>query len=122
MSQICFTGVVLTSRCYSDKKQKWHKCQYDREIECTKLQIGDKVLHRHTAFGGEHKIQDQWENTIFQVVGKPFEVKPVFKVKAIKGDSKTQVIHCNLLLPLYNDYDDLQSSKDIYSEDKQVDK
>ena len=25
-----------------------------------KLEVGDKVLLKHTAFKGKHKIQDQW--------------------------------------------------------------
>ena len=35
--------------------------------------VGDKVLLRCTAFKGEHKIQDKWENTIYEVVGQPFK-------------------------------------------------
>ena len=47
-----------------------------------KLMVGDKVLLRHTAFKGKHKIQDNWENTIYEVIEQPFENMPVFKIKS----------------------------------------
>ena len=43
--------------------------QYDCKIRCTKLMVCDQVLLKHTAFKGKHKIQDQWENTIYEVIG-----------------------------------------------------
>ena len=30
--------------------------------------VGDKVLLRHTAFKGKHKIQDQWKNTVYELI------------------------------------------------------
>ena len=50
-----------------------------------KLMVGDKVLIRHTAFKGKHKIQDHWENNIYEVIGQPFEKLPVFKIKSHGG-------------------------------------
>ena len=46
-----------------------------------KLMIGDMVLLRCTAYKGKHKIQDQWENTVYEVVEQPFKNMPVFKIK-----------------------------------------
>ena len=43
--------------------------------------IGDQVLLRHTACKGKHKIQDHWEETIYEIVDQPFENIPVFKIK-----------------------------------------
>ena len=43
-----------------------------------KLMVGDKVLLKYTAFKGKHKIQDWWENTIYEVVGQPIGKTPVF--------------------------------------------
>ena len=43
--------------------------------------IGDKVLLQCTAYKGKHKIQDCWEDTIYEVVDQPFENMPVFKIK-----------------------------------------
>ena len=62
--------------------------------------IGDKVYLRHTAYKGKHKIQDQWENTIYEVIEQPFENIQVFKIKSLGGDNKVKMVHRNLLLPL----------------------
>ena len=48
--------------------------------------IGDTVLLPHTAYKGKHMIQDQWENTIYEVVEQPFKNMPVFKIKPQGGD------------------------------------
>ena len=61
------------------------------------------MLLRCTAFKGKHKIQDHWENTIYEVVGQPFEKIPVFKIKSWRGDNKVRMVHRNLLLPLLSD-------------------
>ena len=47
-----------------------------------KLMVGDKVLLRHTAFKGKHKIQDHWENIIYEVIEQPSGKIPVFKLKS----------------------------------------
>ena len=46
------------------KEQERNKWCYDCKVWCAKLMVGDKVLLRHSAFKGKHKIQDHWENTI----------------------------------------------------------
>ena len=48
--------------------------------------IGDKVLLKHTAYKGKHKIQGCWEDTVYEVVDQPFENMPVFKIKSQGGD------------------------------------
>ena len=40
--------------------------------------VGDKVLLKCTAFKGKHKIQDQWENTIYEVIEQPLGRLPGF--------------------------------------------
>ena len=40
------------------KEQERNKQRYDHKVRCAKLMVGDKVLLRHTAFKGKHKIQD----------------------------------------------------------------
>ena len=42
--------------------------------------IGNTALLQCTAYKGKHKIQDQWENTVYEVVGQPFKNMPVFKI------------------------------------------
>ena len=53
------------------------------------LMVGDKVLLRCTAFKGKHKIQDQWEHIIYEVVEHPFGKIPVFKIKSMEGEDST---------------------------------
>ena len=74
--------------------------------------IGDKVLLKHTAFKGKHKIQDQWENTIYEVIEQPLGKLPVFKIQSMEGDDKTKVVHRNLLLSLFSDPSDQTSESD----------
>ena len=35
--------------------------------------VGDKVLLRCTALKGKHKIQDHWEDTIYEVIEQPLK-------------------------------------------------
>ena len=63
------------------KEQERNKQHYDCRIQCAKLMIGDKVLLQHTAYKGKPKIQDCWEDTIYEVVEQPFEKMAVFKIK-----------------------------------------
>ena len=43
--------------------------------------IGDKVLLQCTSYKGKHKIQDHWEDTIYEVIDQPFDNMPVFKIR-----------------------------------------
>ena len=67
------------------------------------MKVGDKVLLKHTAFKGKLKIQDSWENTIYEVIEQPLGKLPVFKIQSMEGDDKMKVVHRNLLLPLFFD-------------------
>ena len=77
--------------------------------------VGDKVLLRHTAFIGKHKIQDRWENPIYKVVEQPFGKIPVFKIQSMEGDNEEKIVHRNLLLPLFSDPSDQTSEQDSES-------
>ena len=79
------------------------------------MKVGDKVLLKHTAFKGKHKIQDRWENIIYDVIKQPMGKIPVFKIKPTEGDDKTKVVHRNLLLPLFSDPSDHTSKLDTES-------
>ena len=79
------------------------------------MKVGDKVLLKHSAFKGKHKIQDRWENTIYEVMAQPLGKIPVFKIKSMEGDDKTKVVHGNLLLPLFLDPSDHSSESDTKS-------
>ena len=77
-----------------------------------KLMVGDKVLLKCTSFKGKHKIQDRWENTIYEVIGQPIGTLPVFKIQSMEGDDKMKVVHRNLLLPLFSDPSDQTNESD----------
>ena len=76
------------------------------------MKVGDKVLLKHTAFKYKHKIQDRWENAIYEVIEQPLGKIPVFNIKYMKVDDKMKVVHRNLLLPLFSDPSDHTSELD----------
>ena len=43
--------------------------------------VGDTVLLWCTAYKGKHKIEEWWEDTIYEVIEQPFKNMPVFKIK-----------------------------------------
>ena len=79
------------------------------------MKVGEKVLLKHPAFKGKHKIQNRWENTIYQVIEQPLGKLPVFKIKSMEGDNKMKVVHQNLLLLLLSDPSDLTNELDSKS-------
>ena len=96
------------------REQERNKWQYDCKVRCAKLEVGDEVLLKCTAFKGKHKTQDQCENTIYEVVEQPLGKLPVFKIQSTEGDG-TKVVHGNLLLPLFSDPSDQTSEQDSKS-------
>ena len=74
--------------------------------------VGDKILLKCTAFKGKHKIQDRWENTIYEVTEQPLGKIPVFKIQSREGDDKMKVLHRNVLLPLFSNPSDQTSKLD----------
>ena len=46
-----------------------------------KLMVGDTVLLQCSAYKGKHKIQDQWENTIYEVIEQAFKNIPNVNIK-----------------------------------------
>ena len=99
------------------REHERNKQRYDCKVRCAKLMIGDKILLRCTAFKGKHKIQDQWENTIYEVVEQPLGKIPVFKIQSVEGDDKVKIVHRhrNPLLPLFSDPSDQTSEQDSES-------
>ena len=73
------------------------------KFDAGSLMIGDTILWQHTAYKGKHKIQDWWENTIYEVVEQPFNNIPVFQNQTSGGDNRVNIVHRNLLLPLLSD-------------------
>ena len=77
------------------RQQARHKELYDQKYRGAKLEIGDLVLVKQTAWKGRHKIQDKWETEKYQHTPGV----PMYTVKNIAG-GRTRVLHRNLLLPL----------------------
>ena len=64
------------------------------------MEPGDRCLVKKNVFGGKHKIQDKWEEEIYEVQERCTGNKVVYKVQPVSG-GKTRVLHRNQLLPLY---------------------
>ena len=62
-----------------------------------------RYLLRCTAYKGKHKIQDHWDDTIYEIVEQPFKNMPVFKNQIMGSDDRVKMVHRNLLLPLLSD-------------------
>ena len=58
-----------------------NKANYDIKVREATLDIGDRVLIRHVAFTGRHKISDKWAKDPHVVVGIPIPGIPVYKVQ-----------------------------------------
>ena len=82
----------------SEQDKKRNKRNYDEQVRCSKLQIGDRVLVRQKAFKGKHKVQDKWEDNTYVVVAQPAKNTPVFTVQKEGGRLKN--LHRNMLFPL----------------------
>ena len=51
-------------------------------------------------FKGKHKIQDRWENQVYEVLESCHSSPLVFRVRKKDGTGKIRALHRNLLLPL----------------------
>ena len=75
-----------TANAVVKKEQEQNKWHCDCHVRFAQLKVGDKVLLKHTAFIGKHKIQDRWENAIYEVIEQPLDMIPFFlKLNQWKG-------------------------------------
>ena len=74
----------------------------------------DLVLVHQKSFGGEHKIQDRWENVSYVVMEKSYPDLPVYRVRSSKHDNTPKGLHQNLLFPLLS----VQPSKPELDQEK----
>ena len=85
---------------HMEKQANKAKKYYDRKVRCSKLEPGDLVLVKRFGFKGKHKIQDRWENQIYEVLESCHSSPLVFRVRKEDGTGKIRILHRNLLLPL----------------------
>ena len=84
----------------AEKAAERHKANYDYRVREATLDIGDRVLARHVAFKGRHKISDRWMKDPYIVIGIPIPGIPVFEVQKESDSSDVRFLHRNLLLPI----------------------
>jgi len=66
------------------------------------LNVGSKVYVRNYKVCGRNKIQDKWENHVYEVLDKPFGDLPVYKVKPIGEDGPVKHINRKNLRRLHD--------------------
>ena len=85
---------------HMEKQAAKAKKYYDRRVRCSKLEPGDLVLVKKFGFRGKHKIQDRWENHVYEEVLESCHSSPlVFRIRREDGEGGIRVLHRNLLLP-----------------------
>ena len=85
---------------HMEKQAEKAKKYYDRRVRCSKIEPGDLVLVKKFGFKGKHKIQDMWENHVYEVLESCHSSPLVFRVRREDGTGGIRVLHRNLFLPL----------------------
>ena len=86
----------------ASKLQLRNKAYYDRKAGAASVEVGDRVLVKRVRFKeGPHKLEDRWEEGVYEVVAVPEGKTGVFDVrKEGSPKRKTRRLHRNLLLPI----------------------
>ena len=94
-----------------NKKRKGTK-NYDKNVRCSKLEIGHRVVVRQKAFKGKHKVQYKWEDNTYVVVDQPAKNAPVFIVQKEEGGILKTLLR-NMLFPLSQELQCEDSSQKV---------
>ena len=81
------------------KQAEKAKKYYDKRVRCSKLEPGDLVLVKRFGFRGKHKIQDRWENQVYEVLESCHSSPLVFRLRREDGTGGIRTLHRNHLLP-----------------------
>ena len=83
------------------KESEWQKKYYEQKMKCMSLSPDDLVLVHVKAPSGHHKIIDQWENKLCQVLSQ-LDNQPVFQVQPedAVNDENIRILHSNILFPI----------------------
>ena len=84
---------------FQAQEAQCHKRNYDKRSKAAALEVGDTVLVHVTAFKGQHKIQDRWENKEYVVEKQLHPDVPVYVVWPRDGKGCSWSLHRNYLLP-----------------------
>ena len=86
----------------SNKRRHTTTNRTDKCSRAMALKAGDTVLVHVTAFKGQHKIQNRWENREYVVEWWPYPTLQVYVECPRDGKSAAQTLHRNYLLPISN--------------------
>ncbi len=82
----------------ASKVAEQNKKQFDRNVNASALEPGDRVLVRNVKLRGKHKLSDKWESEIYVVLRKAGDM-PVYTVCPEGKDGPVRTLHRDLLLP-----------------------
>ncbi|XP_052765479.1 putative RNA-binding protein Luc7-like 2 [Mya arenaria] len=92
---------------HTDKAKDKQKKNYDRKAKAVKIKVGDRVIVKILAHVGKHKIQDNFEEEIYEVIDQPREDIPVFKIRSEKTKREKTLHRNHLVLVDYEDDEDI---------------
>ena len=87
------------ARTFAGKESDRQKVLFYRKSKDLRLEPGDIVLVRKTAWQVRHKIQNKWEDDDYVVISQQNPEIPVYKVRNVVTKQE-KTLHRNLLLPL----------------------
>ena len=84
---------------HMEKQAAKAKKYYDRRVRCSKLEPGDLVLVKMFGFRGKHKIQDRWENHVYEVLeschSSPISSDLKEKMGKVESGHSTGIYFCH---------------------------
>ena len=95
----CLGNAYRKARTFAGKESERQKTLFDRKSKDLRLEPGDIVLVRKTAWQARHKIQNKQEDDDYVVISQQNPEIPVYRVRNVVTEQENN-LHRNLLLPL----------------------